>query len=185
MDHQMGFILMSWMNDCQWQDIDFQNPQALHNFPDRAWRTPNINLKSSKDYGINWLMLKESLQISRDSEWVVLTTWRNMFRTIERIWVLINVYQREILIGWLCSLCLFNGCHLIETISNVFLRQVLQSCVGHHHAVSFLETWMHLQNILEFCASKSCVQVIHSVCHFWILQVCFSLNVFCCIQLVL
>jgi hypothetical protein len=53
----------------------------------RAWRTPNINLKSSKDYGINWLMLKESLQISRDSEWVVLTIWRNMFRTVDRIWV--------------------------------------------------------------------------------------------------
>lgn len=86
-------------------------------------------------------MLKESLQVSRDSEWVVLTIWRNMFRTIERIWVLINVYQREILIGWLCSLCLCNGCHLIETISNVFVLQVLQSRVGHHHAVSFLETW--------------------------------------------
>jgi hypothetical protein len=72
------------------------------------------------------------------------------------------VYQREILIGWLCSLCLFNGFHLIETISNVFLLQVLQSRVGHHHAVSFLETWKHLQNILEFCASKSCVQDIQS-----------------------
>lgn len=70
------------------------------------------------------------------------------------------VYQRDILIGWLCSLCLFNGCHLIETISNEFVLQVLQSRVGHHHAVSFLETWKHLQNILEFCASKSCVQVI-------------------------
>jgi hypothetical protein len=29
-----GFILMSLMTDCQWQDIDLQNLQALHNFPD-------------------------------------------------------------------------------------------------------------------------------------------------------